>query len=117
MQQIVVDQPIAGVRQGPVDGWGGLRAERSWTAPGGGLLLALRLEVCDLDRDVEGIDDLACRGRDSGCADDRCDRGKHTADLLGVDSDLACRFEVQQIRHRRRIDRGKRCDANECQRL
>ena len=54
-------------------------------------LLGLR----DLDGDVERVDDLARRGGDPRCADDRCDRGKHTADPLGVDTDLVCCFEVQ----------------------
>jgi hypothetical protein len=69
--------------------------------PAAGLLLALRLEVCDLDCAVEGIDDLTRRSRDSGCADDRCAGGEDTAHLFGVDSDLGCRFEVEQIRHPR----------------
>ena len=35
------------------------------------------------------------------------------ADLLGVDADLAPRFEVQQIRDGRGVDRDKSRDANE----
>jgi hypothetical protein len=76
-------------------------------------LLFFLLELCDLDRDLDRIDDLARRGRDSRRADDRRNRGEDTPDLLGVDADLAGSAEVQQIRDGRGIDRSKRSDANE----
>ena len=54
---------------------------RSWRAAlAGAVTAALLVELGDLDRDVEGVSDLARRGRDSCRADDRCDRGQHAAD-------------------------------------
>ena len=75
----------------------------------------LLVELRDLDRDLESVDDLDRRGRDSRGADDRCDRGKHAADLLGVEPSSPA-GEVQQVRDRRRVDRDKRGDANERER-
>ena len=39
-------------------------------------------------------------------------RRKHAADLLGVEADLGCRFEVHRIRDRRGIDgdQAQRCE-------
>ena len=78
---------------------------------------ALFLELCDLDRDREGLDDLPCRGCDPRRSDDGGDRGEDAADLLGVDIELARCLEVHQVRDRRGIDRHQRRDANEHQRL
>ena len=46
-------------------------------------------------------------------ADDGRDRGQHITDLLGADANLACNSEIQQIRHRRRIDCGQRSNPAE----
>jgi hypothetical protein len=66
------------------------------TTPSPLLLIAFLFELRDLDLDRECLDDLAGGGRDSGCADDRRNRGEDTTDPLRVDSNLACRIEVQQ---------------------
>ena len=67
----------------------------------------------DLDRNLERACNVARRGCDARGSDDRCDRRKDAAHLLGVDAHLACDGEVHQIRDRRRIDRDKRRDAYE----
>ena len=50
-------------------------------------------------------------------ADDWRDRSEHSADLLGVDADLACRLEVHRVGGRRGIDRDQLGDANQHERL
>src|SRR3954451_22570307 len=81
--------------------------------------IGLRLLVClrDLDRDGQRVDDRARRGHDPGGADDRGDRGEDAADLVGVDTGVGGRLEVQQIRGRRGIDRDERSEADEHERL
>ena len=69
-------------------------------------LIAFLFELRDLDLHRECLHDLAGGGRDSGCSDNRRNGGEDTTDPLGVDSNLACRVEVQQIRDRWGIDRG-----------
>ena len=79
-------------------------------------VLVRLVELRDLDLDLERVDDLASRRRNSRRADDRCDRSEHAADLSGSRpiSFAAARFSgMRPAEHRpQRALRRERASAS-----
>ena len=80
------------------------------------LLRGFLLELHDRDSIRERRRSCRSRTRRGRCRrSGRSRRGRRGP--VGVDVELACRFEVEHVRHRRGIDSGQRSDANQHQGL